>query len=145
MKHKISLFLAAATATKEAVAATMAATTSVAAITLAPALGFEPWTWVLGATGGAIAQVFIPADKKKPEPNNRMSKTLAWLHGRKLNIIVVLISIILAGVGSEYVVRVFFDQKWTVPNIHVTAFVLALVWPFLAQLAWKKALKWSES
>ena len=143
MKKKLGLALAGLTVTKEALA--LAATASIAAVAIAPSLGFDPWTWVLGAAGGTITQAFLPSDKNKPEPTNKLNSFLSWIHGRKMHVAVIFGSIILAGVGSEYVVRIFMDQKWTVPNIYAAAFMLALCWPYAAHLAWKKALKWSES
>lgn len=143
MKKKIGFILAGLAFSKEALA--IAAAASVTAIALAPAFGFDPWTWVLGAAGGTITQAFLPADKGCAEPANKFSSFLSWIHGRRMHMAVIFGSIILAGVGSEYVVRIFTDQKWTVPNIYAAAFLLALCWPYAAHLAWKKLLKWSET
>lgn len=140
---KLGIAIAGLTVTKEVLA--LAVTASATAIALAPAIGFDPWTWVLGAAGGTLAQAFLPADKVSIEPANRMSSFLSWINGRKMHMAVIVVSIILAGVGSEYLVRIFQDQKWTPPNIHAAAFLLALIWPFAAHIAWKKMLKWSES
>lgn len=121
------------------------ATVSAVAVAVAPELSFNPWTWILGAFCGTLAQAFLPADKEKPEPTNRMTSFLSWIHGRKMHFAIILVSIILAGVVSEWIVRIFTDQKWTPPNLYAAAFLLSSTWPFAAHVMWKKALKWSDT
>ena len=140
MIKKASAAIAGLTFTKEALAILMF---SAAAGALGPSIGFDPWTWILGAIGGTLAQAFLPSNKERPEPTNRMSSFLSWMHGRKLHFAVIVVSIILAGIVSEYIVRIFTDQKWTPPNIYAAAFLLSTTWPFVVHIAWKKALKWS--
>ena len=142
-KKKMPLIIVGLAFSKDVLA--VAATASVAVVALAPAIGFDPWTWVLGAAGGTIAQAWLPADKIKSDQEGRLSSVLSWLHGRKMHMLNICASILLAGLGSKYIISLIEFASWPAPSVYFTAFVFSSVWPFLAHVAWKKALKWSES
>lgn len=129
MKRKLIVFLAALMASKHSIASSIAAGVFGAAI--APVLGFDPWTWIMGAIGGVIVRVKLP-------PTNRMD-----------SIVNSIISVMLAGLAAPYIHDLITFEKFPVPSVYFVAFLLAACWPWAINLAWtvgkNKITKWSDS
>ena len=106
--------LTTATATTTSVAATLAA--GVVAASISNQLGFDPWPWVWAAVGGGVMRVKMKPTTKLDGAANGM------------------ISIVLGGGVAPWAhTMVFKGQETTIP-IYVVAFVIALIWPWLAKL-----------
>ena len=114
---KTLIMLTTATATTTSVAATLAV--GVVAASISSQLGFDPWPWILAAIGGGIMRAKMAPTTKIDGAANGM------------------ISIILGGGAAPYAhYQIFGDQKTTIP-VWVIAFVIALIWPWLAKLGKK--------
>ena len=119
VKTRIAVILAAVTASKQAIGGALA--TGVVAATISPALGFDPWTWIVGAIGGVVIRVKLP-ETSRPD-----------------SIINGIISVMLAGLGSQYILQLITFESLPKPNIYLVAFVIAAAWPWILAAGWKFA------
>lgn len=129
LRTKLLAFLAALAASKHAIGGIL--TTGVLAAAISPALGFDPWTWVLGAIGGIVVRVKLP-------PTSRPDSIINGV-----------ISVILAGLGAPFLTAMLTFDGMPKPNLYLVAFILAAVWPWVLSAIWKAAKSkiesWSKS
>jgi hypothetical protein len=130
LKHKIMIILASITASKHAVAAPL--TTGFFGWLVAPNLGFDPATWIVGAIGGIVIRVKLP-------PTTRADSIVNGV-----------ISVMLAGLASPWLVKGFQSvTSFPSPSIYLVAFGLAVAWPWVVKVAWesgkKRIKKWGDS
>lgn len=100
--------------------------------TISAAMGFDPFTWMIGAFGGTVIQVKLPPVKKME----------AYANGG--------ISVLLAGLGAEYsitllhaLVSKFADfDKFPAPSVYLAAFLLSTLWPWGTSIIKARTKKW---
>jgi len=109
--------LSTLTATTTSVAATLAA--GVVAAEISRQLGFDPWPWIWAAVGGGIMRV-------KMAPTTKLDGAANGV-----------ISIVLGGGLAPWAHSMAFDGQKTAISVYVIAFVIALIWPWLAKLGKK--------
>lgn len=125
LRTKLLAFLAALAASKHAIGGIV--TTGVLAAAISPALGFDPWTWVLGAIGGIVVRVKLP-------PTSRPDSIINGV-----------ISVILAGLGAPFLTEFLTFDNTPKPNLYLIAFILAAVWPWVLSALWKVAKRKLDS
>jgi len=113
MRRKIIIALLSLIASKHSIAASTL--TGIVGGYVATTLGFDPWTWMLGAFGGVIIRAKLP-------PSSRPD---GLINGS--------ISVMLAGIVapwmSEAMVSTWGNQL--APNVYVIALTLASGWPWM--------------
>jgi hypothetical protein len=128
LKKKIMFAIAALLASKHSIASSI--TAAAIGASLAPALGFDPWTWIIGAIGGIVVRVKLP-------PTTRIDSLVNGV-----------ISVMLAGLASPWAVTITIFDKLPTPSVYLVAFVIAAAWPWLVSFGWglfkRKAEKVSE-
>lgn len=128
IKKKLMFAIAALAASKHSVAGAIAA--GVAGAGLATTMGFDPWTWLIGAVGGVIVRVKLP-------PTTRADSIMNGV-----------ISVMLAGLAAPWFVAIAMFQNIPAPSVYFVAFMLAVAWPWLISL-WpvlkSKLEKWGNS
>lgn len=131
LKRKLILMIATLLASKHSVAGSISA--GLFGVWLAPTLGFDPWTWIMGVIGGIIIRVKLP-------PTNRADSLVNGV-----------ISVMLAGLGSPWLVSGFavVAQNFPQPSVYLVAFFLAAAWPWVIKITWqagkKRITKWGDS
>ena len=120
LKHKIMFILASLAASKHAVSASIL--TGAAVAVAAPSLGFDPVTWAVAGAGAAGAYFKIEEKSRRSAIGNGI------------------MSVFLGGLGGPYVPSLVLYFDYPKPTMYLSAFLLALVFPFLADFAVKKWL-----
>lgn len=111
MKRRLIVIIATLSASKHAISG--AVMTGAAAMTLAPALGFDPWTWFFSGFGAVVGHF-------KTIAKTRIDATINGVIG-----------VILGGLGGPYAVSIVLKYEFPAPPIQLCAFLLALTWPWL--------------
>lgn len=130
-KRKLIVMIATVVASKHSIAGSVGAGLFGAA--LAPSLGFDPWTWIVGAIGGIVVRVKLP-------PTNRADSLVNGI-----------ISVMLAGLASPWIAKGFSTliNSFPAPSVYLVAFSLAVAWPWVVKVGWeagkKRINKWGES
>jgi len=115
------ILFASLVASKHAVGAALA--TGVTAAVIAPSLGFDPVTWAVAGAGAAGAYFKIEEKSRRSAIGNGI------------------ISVFLGGLAGPYLPNIVLHFDYPKPTIYLSAFVIALLFPFLADYAVKRWLK----
>lgn len=113
MRRKIIVAILSLLASKHSIAASTL--TGIIGGYVATTLGFDPWTWMLGALGGVIIRAKLP-------PSSRPD-------GLINGIISVMLAGLVAPLLSSAMAR---NLGYQLPNdVYVIAFILASAWPWM--------------
>lgn len=113
MRRKIIVALLSLIASKHSIAASTL--TGIVGGYVATTLGFDPWTWMLGAFGGVIIRAKLPPSSR---PDGLINGSISVMLG---GLVAPWLSLALATTWGHQLA----------PNVYVTAFILASAWPWM--------------
>ena len=125
MIHKVAIGVAALTSTTYSIAGSLAV--GVLGASIAKELGFDPFTWMLGALGGVVVLAKVP-------PTTRLEGLANGM-----------ISVIVGGMVAPWAQPAMLEYTKYAPNVYLVSFVLAALWPWLMKLGKESAEKWLEN